>query len=148
MVSEHEDGEMIARTIQRLGYNTVRGSSTHGGSKAFRQMLKLLRNGQNCAILPDGPNGPKQEFKLGAVLLAQRAHAQILPLTFSTQKPITFKSWDGFTIWKPFAKCCGVFGKPFFIPRDIKPDKLEPIRIKVENSMNALVKEADAIFRK
>jgi lysophospholipid acyltransferase (LPLAT)-like uncharacterized protein len=148
MVSEHEDGEMIAQTIKRLGYTTVRGSSTRGGSRAFRQMLKLLRTGHNCAILPDGPNGPKQEFKMGAVLLAQRAHAQILPLTFSAQNPITFKTWDAFTIWKPFSKCYGVFGEPVFIPQGLKADKLGPIRQQIENSMNNLVKEADAIFRK
>jgi lysophospholipid acyltransferase (LPLAT)-like uncharacterized protein len=147
MVSEHEDGEMIAQTILRLGYETVRGSSTRGGSKAFREMLRGIRKGANCAILPDGPNGPKQEFKLGAVLLAQRANAQILPLTFSAQKPITLKTWDAFTIWKPFSKCYGVFGEPIEIPRDIPSDELESWRLKIETQMNDLVIEADEIFR-
>lgn len=148
MVSEHADGEMIAQTVERLGYKTVRGSSTRGGSKAFRGMLRGIRKGSDCAILPDGPNGPKQEFKMGAVLLAQLAHAQILPLTFSAQKPITLKTWDSFTLWKPFSKCYGVFGEPFEIPTDIPIDELEPWRLKIEQRMNDLVQEADALFRK
>lgn len=146
MVSEHEDGEMIAQTILRLGYRTVRGSSTRGGSKAFRQMLRLLRQGHNCAILPDGPNGPRQQFKMGAILLAQRAGANLLPLTFSAQKPITLRSWDRFTIWKPFSRCIAAFGRPISIPKDLPPDELEAMRTRVENEMNNLVAETDALF--
>ena len=85
---------------------------------------------------------------MGAILLAQRANAQLLPLSFSAQNPITFKTWDSFTIWKPLSKCYGVFGEPMIIPRDISSDKLEPYRLTVENNMNKLVIEADAIFRK
>ena len=39
MISRHADGEVIARIVQRLGYTTVRGSSTRGGAGA------LLRRG-------------------------------------------------------------------------------------------------------
>lgn len=148
MVSEHGDGEMIAQTILRLGYKTVRGSSTRGGSRAVRQMLKVLKNGNNCAILPDGPNGPRHAFKLGAILIAQRSEAWLLPCTFSASKPIQLHSWDRFTLWRPFSKLQVVYGEPMAIPRKISPLELEQYRVKMENRMNALVKEADAAFRK
>ena len=119
MVSEHDDGEMIAQTIQRLGYTTVRGSSTRGGSKAFRQMLSRLKKGVIGAILPDGPNGPRYEVKLGALLLAQRSDAWLLPVTFSSNKPITLRSWDRFTFWWPFAKLRMAYGEPIRIPRNL-----------------------------
>ena len=32
MISRHRDGEMVARLVEQLGYDTVRGSSTRGGA--------------------------------------------------------------------------------------------------------------------
>jgi len=147
MVSRHNDGEMIARTIVRLGYETVRGSSSHGGREAYRDMLKMLKAGRVCAVLPDGPRGPRCELKLGTILLAQRGNAVLLPITFSARKPIVINSWDQFMLWKPFSKIRLVYGKPFVVPRKISPQKLEPIRLEFEKQMNDLQKDADAFFR-
>lgn len=147
MVSQHGDGELIAQTIQRLGYQTVRGSSTRGGSKAFREMLRLLRHGQYGAILPDGPRGPRQEFKMGAVVLAQMANAYLLPLTFAAEKPIFLKSWDRFTLWKPFSRIVAMYGKPIKVPRHLRKNDLENFRLYLENEMNVLQSRADAVFQ-
>ncbi len=145
MVSEHDDGEMIAQTIMRLGYRTIRGSSTRGGYKAFRDMLKVLKKGKNCTVLPDGPNGPRYEFKLGSILLAQRSQALILPLTFSAKRKIVINSWDRFTFWWPFSKVYCVYGKPITIPRNISAADLESYRKHVEERMQELQQEADAL---
>ena len=146
MVSEHNDGEMIARTVERLGFRTVRGSSTRGGSKAYRAMLRALKDGSHCTILPDGPTGPRHEFKMGAVQLAQRAGAVIQPLTFGAKKSIMFKTWDGFTLWRPFSRIALVYGKPITLPRKTTPEELESWRLFVQNRLIELQDEADALF--
>jgi hypothetical protein len=79
---------MIAQTVHRLGYVTVRGSSTRGGRQAFRGMMAALRQKKICAILPDGPKGPCHEFKMGALLFAMRANCYLLPMTFAASRPI------------------------------------------------------------
>ncbi len=33
MISEHKDGEAITRTVEYLGIDSIRGSSTRGGAK-------------------------------------------------------------------------------------------------------------------
>ena len=147
MVSEHSDGEMIAKTIERIGYETVRGSSTRGGSKAFRQLLRALKTNGVGTILPDGPNGPRYKFKMGAVLLAQLSGAYLLPVTYSAQKPITLKSWDRFTLWWPLSKLYVIYGEPMKIPRKSSSEELERYRQAIEDRMNLLQKEADAIFQ-
>lgn len=147
MVSEHGDGEIIARTILKLGYLTIRGSSTRGGQRAFREMLKALKNGHHCTVLPDGPQGPSQVMKMGAILLAQRSGGYLLPLTFAAQKPIRMKSWDRFTLWRPFSKVAVIYGEPLEIPRKQNPGQLEEYRLFVESRMNNLQAEADEIFR-
>jgi lysophospholipid acyltransferase (LPLAT)-like uncharacterized protein len=148
MVSEHGDGEIIAQAILRLGYRTARGSSTRGGQKAFRALLREVKNGAECTILPDGPQGPRHELKMGAIVLAQMAGVPILPLTFAAQRPIVFRSWDRFTMWWPFSKVYVLYGKPITIPRKLTPSQLEEHRLTVEQQLLALEKEADDIFRK
>ena len=146
MISEHRDGEIIAKTIHRLGYTSIRGSSTRGGSKAFRQMLRQLRSGRICGILPDGPKGPRHEAKMGTVPLAQASGALLLPMTFAAHKPIVFKSWDLFTLWRPFSKLVLVYGRPFSLPRTRNPEEMEEQRLQVQDTLNVLQKEADAFF--
>src|SRR5437870_2987158 len=41
MISEHRDGELIHRVLQRFRVGAVRGSSTRGAAKALRQLVRL-----------------------------------------------------------------------------------------------------------
>src|SRR5947209_5783735 len=59
LISDHADGEMIARACQRLGMGVVRGSDTRGGVKAIRQILEQGGT-RNIVITPDGPRGPRR----------------------------------------------------------------------------------------
>jgi len=147
MVSQALDGEMIAQTLHRLGYRTVRGSSTRGGKEAFHAMVTVLSRGRVCAIIPDGPQGPRHKFKAGALYLAQRSGAYLLPLTFSSSHKIQFKSWDKFTIWWPFAKCVAVYGKPEQVHKDLNAAEMVQYRKQIQQRMIALEKKADAYFR-
>ena len=44
ITSENFDGEWIARIIQRFGYGTARGSTSRGGARALRELLRDLRH--------------------------------------------------------------------------------------------------------
>ena len=147
MVSEHGDGELIAKTVERLGYSTVRGSSSRGGTKAFRQMLRAFKEHPVTTILPDGPRGPRHEFKPGAILLSQISGAYLLPMTFAAKWQISFNSWDGFTMWLPFSKVCMCYGKPVQVPHRESTEQLELYRQQMQQRMIRLVKEADGLFR-
>lgn len=147
MVSEHRDGEMIAQTVARLGYQTVRGSSTRGGRAAFRDMLKALRAGNICCILPDGPTGPRHVIKSGTLILAMRAGCPILPITFAAHHPIVLRSWDRFTLWRPFSRLCLMYGEPFRVPAGLNAEQLETFRLEAQRRMQQLEEEADGIFR-
>jgi lysophospholipid acyltransferase (LPLAT)-like uncharacterized protein len=147
MVSEHRDGEMIAQTLHRLGYKTVRGSSTRGGRQAFREMLKALRSNQICTILPDGPTGPRHVLKSGPLVLAMRTGCALLPITFTASRPVVLRSWDRFTFWWPLSRVCMIYGKPFRVPAGLDAEALEKVRQQAEQRMNLLEEEADGVFR-
>ncbi len=86
LISQHRDGELIARIIARFGHQAVRGSSTRGGAGALRQLIRLGRSGTDLVVTPDGPKGPKQVAKLGAIQLAKATGMPIVPLAFSCSK--------------------------------------------------------------
>lgn len=147
MVSLHDDGEMIAHTLHRLGYITARGSSSRGGQRAMIAMIRTLKNGGVGAIMPDGPKGPRHRFKAGAVAIAQRAGAYLLPFTFSATSKKQFKSWDKFTVMLPFSTSVVMYGEPVFVPADSTPEEIHYIRQNMEERMVELEQRADAYFQ-
>jgi len=112
MSSRSFDSEYIARFIQRFGYGAARGSSTRGGKAALIQMIRAVRNGKSAAFTVDGPRGPIYEAKPGAVLLAAKSKAALLPFSVSMNRFWQLPSWDKIQIPKPFARVVVVIGKP------------------------------------
>jgi lysophospholipid acyltransferase (LPLAT)-like uncharacterized protein len=104
LISEHGDGEIIARTALSLGFQTIRGSTSRGASRALIGLIRHLEGGGEVAITPDGPRGPRGEFAPGAAVAAQRAGAALLMVRASTRRAWHLRSWDRFIIPKPFAR--------------------------------------------
>jgi lysophospholipid acyltransferase (LPLAT)-like uncharacterized protein len=110
VISEHRDGEIIARVAESLGYATVRGSSSRGGSRALIGLMREIDAGRDGAITPDGPRGPARVFAPGAAVAAQRTGALIVPIRAAASRAWRLKSWDRFLIPKPFARVRVSFG--------------------------------------
>jgi lysophospholipid acyltransferase (LPLAT)-like uncharacterized protein len=104
LISEHRDGEIIARIASALGFRTVRGSTYRGADRALAGLVRELRDGHDVAVTPDGPRGPAGHFAPGALIAAQRAGAPIVSVGVGVSRAWRMKSWDGFMIPKPFAR--------------------------------------------
>ena len=143
MISQHRDGEMIARTVHHFGVRTVRGSTTRGGSKALREMLQVVKSGNSVAITPDGPKGPRMRTQSGIVLLARLSGAPIVPATYAVSRRKLASSWDRFVIALPFSRGLYLWGPPIHVAPDADEAALEAARLEVERSLNALTEEAD-----
>jgi len=143
LISQHRDGQFIARTVARFGIRTVIGSSSHGGSAAVRSMLKALKAGESVGITPDGPRGPGFRASSGVVTLACLAGAAVVPVSFSTTAGLMLKSWDRFLVPWPGRRGVFVWGQPVIVPRNADGDTLEACRQEVERALNAATHEAD-----
>ena len=110
LISQHQDGEIIARIISRFGHRAVRGSSTRGGALALRELIRLGRSGADLVVTPDGPKGPRQVAKLGVVQLAKATGLPIVPLAFSCSKKNSLRAGTGSwsRIHGPEGSICGV----------------------------------------
>lgn len=117
MASDSRDGELISQVLERIGYAVARGSSTRGGLKALQQLRKFMDQGRIGVLTVDGPRGPRRKPKEGAVYLAQRSGAVLLPLRALCSSAWVFeKSWDHFQLPKPFCRCEVRFGPVLEFP--------------------------------
>jgi lysophospholipid acyltransferase (LPLAT)-like uncharacterized protein len=123
LISQHQDGEIIARIVERFGFRAVRGSSTRGGVQALRELIRLGRSGVDLVVTPDGPKGPPQVAKLGVIQLARASRLPIIPLAFGCSKKnssrVGIASWS--RIPAPGDSSCGA--RPCgFRPRMMRPN--------------------------
>ncbi len=115
LVSEHKDGELIARVLQWMGYALIRGSTSRGAGRALIGLVRTLREGGDVAVTPDGPRGPRHKFAPGAAVAANRAGAPILPAVAHVDRFWKLASWDEFIIPKPFARITIAYGSPTMV---------------------------------
>lgn len=138
LISQHRDGQIIARVIGHFGLGTAAGSSSRGGSAALRQMIKALKAGEYVGITPDGPRGPRMRATPGIVSVARMAGVPIIPCAYSTQKRKVLGSWDRFQVALPFSRGLIQWGEPITVPKGIDAQGLEAKRQEVEAAMIAL----------
>jgi lysophospholipid acyltransferase (LPLAT)-like uncharacterized protein len=104
LVSRSFDGELIARTVERLGFVAVRGSSSRDGAVGLRNLQRAYQEKNYIAITADGPRGPAQIAKPGVTQLAQLAGAPVGAIYIHPHRAWTLRSWDRFLIPKPFSR--------------------------------------------
>ncbi|MBN1905866.1 MAG: lysophospholipid acyltransferase family protein [Deltaproteobacteria bacterium] len=149
MVSQSRDGEFAARLINALGLGDVRGSSTRGGLGALIKLKqKILAGETNGGMVVDGPLGPARVAKKGAVTLAQKSRAPLMPIMWGTDRCRVLNSWDRFIIPKPFAKIVYCHTEPIWVPESANDDELEICRKQLEESLNRAAKWCDEQFGK
>ena len=148
LISQHRDGEFISRVIALLGFASVRGSTTRGGTKAVFQMANKNLEGYDVAVTPDGPRGPKYVAQPGAIYIAQRNGMPIIPISDSAKRRWTLKSWDGFVIPKPFSPVVITLGQPIYVSAQATAEQIEEKRKELEEKLLSLTSQADGYFVK
>ncbi|MFA5257288.1 MAG: lysophospholipid acyltransferase family protein [Opitutales bacterium] len=104
MVSVSRDGALISRFVEMLGLGVCRGSSSKRAMAVMRDLLNLLKAGEDVAITPDGPRGPIYSFHDGASVLALLSRAPVILACPNPHAGKRFNSWDGFYLPHPFSK--------------------------------------------
>ena len=104
LISPSFDGELIARTVEYLGFLPMRGSSSRGGAAGLRAMAEAYHAAHRCAFTADGPRGPSMVAKPGPVQLAQLVQATWIGVFYAVpDRAWELNSWDRFLIPKPFS---------------------------------------------
>lgn len=148
LVSPSTDGEIIARTVRLFGIKTIRGSSYKSGSKAFRELIRVVRDKGRVFITVDGSRGPVFKVQKGLLHLAKISNMPVLPVTYGAEKALVFKSWDRFIIPHPFTRVVVIYGEPVYVPRDSSEEEIEEKRMELEKRLIEMTDRADKYYKK
>ncbi len=151
LISRSNDGEFVAKASRRLNLAVMRGSTRNpkkdkgkGGAVAYREMLDFVRSGGCMCMMPDGPRGPRQRARAGAVKLAQAAQVPLHAFSCTTKWRIMFNSWDRFVLPLPFGRGVIVWNAPIDPPAlDATDIELEGVRRLLETRLNEATAQAD-----
>lgn len=102
LVSESGDGELLARTLTRLGYTVTRGSDT-SGSQNVRHLVGTLRSGGYVGMALDGPRGPAHQVKPGSPWLSKVSGRPLWLVDVRYGAHFTLKTWDNFVVPLPMS---------------------------------------------
>jgi lysophospholipid acyltransferase (LPLAT)-like uncharacterized protein len=112
LASNHSDGRLVARVVENFSMSAVFGSTGKNGTAAAKKLIRLVKSGENIAITPDGPKGPRHKLTPGVIAVSRLTKADILPFSYCVKRYYRFNSWDRFIFIWPFNRGVMVWGKP------------------------------------
>ena len=146
LISSSDDGEAIYEIFAHYNYQAVRGSTTRGGIKALKKLIKLQKKKKSVAITPDGPLGPPGKIQSGVILLAKYAGVPIIPWHYEANHQWNLNSWDRHKIPKPFSKIIEVFGEPFHVPKNLPTEDVPIFCEKLEKILKEIAHKTSEKF--
>jgi len=144
-VSHHRDGELMAKTLSRFGFSTVRGSTSRGALGGLKGLLRVLKEGHDVAVAPDGPRGPACVVSPGVIALARLSGCPIRPVAYSARNNLRARSWDRFMVPLPFSHGAVVWGDPIHVPRRTDETLEMEKRKDLERALNQVTEQADSL---
>jgi len=113
LVSHSADGQMQARALRVQGLLVERGSSSRGGARGLRAIVRRLARGQDAAFAVDGPKGPRFTVLPGARAAARLSSGVLVPMGRAAPRSVTLqRTWDRFCIPLPFSRVAVRLGAP------------------------------------
>jgi lysophospholipid acyltransferase (LPLAT)-like uncharacterized protein len=143
LISGHRDGQIIAKVGAAFGIQMAVGSSSKGGMRAAREMLRLARAGHSLFVTPDGPRGPRMRINSDGVLdLARLTGLPILPVAVSLGRSKVLKSWDRLMLPGIFSKVAIRYGAPITV--DVGTEQAE-LSERLSAALTAAQQDADRL---
>lgn len=143
LTSASQDGEILAAFLERFNVRPIRGSSSRQGAAALLEMKRLIEQGFDVAITPDGPRGPLYHLNPGVITLAQKTGALIMPIRVHYSRCWRLKTWDAFEIPKPFATVTIVLLPLYRVAATSSDEEFEPERARLERVLREPVAASD-----
>jgi hypothetical protein len=142
LTSKSKDGDLLAKVLKKWKYQVVRGSSSTGGDVALGIMVDYARNKYSIAITPDGPRGPRQNFKAGAVITAKKTKIPLVLAGVAFKRKKILSNWDKFEIPYFFTTVKVVYSEPIYVDTDLTYEETSAVISKCDKELNKLQLQA------
>lgn len=104
MASAHADAQIAAENLRRRGIEIIELATSGDNTTAIKRAVKALRQGSSLGITVDGPFGPAEQAKPGAIVVASMAGVQVAPCTYDVTRKFHLKTWDKFVVPLPWGR--------------------------------------------
>lgn len=151
IISKSPDGNINTYALERMGVRVMRASGARGravrdakakgGAEGLRAMVRALKNGETVCFSADVPK-VSRVCDAGIIMLARFSGRPILPVAVVTSRHIRFNSWDRACLGLPFGRGAMVFGEPIPVPREVEPELVDALRLKVQAELNRVHDQA------
>lgn len=122
MMPDDWRGDTLAHWAHRLGAlpwrMNLKGDATMATARKLARMVRMLREGRDAYVTPDGPDGPAYYVKPGVAYLAQKTRAILLPVGAYTRTGYRLNRWDRYVVPRPFSRISVVIAEPLPVPDD------------------------------
>ncbi|MQY59206.1 MAG: DUF374 domain-containing protein [Clostridia bacterium] len=122
-------GDFMAQLASVFKYRIVRISRHR---RSIMPFIRAIKEGYPGFIAVDGPLGPPRETKAGAIHVARKSGAEIIPLAVEARRGFLLNRWDNHCIPLPFNNITVFIGKPIVVKDG---DSLEVKREEVTSSL-------------
>jgi lysophospholipid acyltransferase (LPLAT)-like uncharacterized protein len=143
LTSRHRDANWIAEAARHLGFRTIRGSTSKGGSQALLEFLRHEAS-RNLGIACDGPLGPRRQMAPGPIYLSSRLQIPLVLYGAGYDRPWRVDTWDRFAVPRPGSRARLVVGPRMQIPANLDRAQVEHYRQRAETLLLRLTFEAEA----
>jgi lysophospholipid acyltransferase (LPLAT)-like uncharacterized protein len=137
LVSRSGDGDVSQELLKGFGYRVVRGSSSRGGARAVREMLRVLEGGSVLILTPDGPRGPAHSVNPGIAWMVRATGHPVVPCGVVCDRAWHARSWDRFTIPRLRARVVVIYGTPLWVERDATEEDMQRVTERIREEMLA-----------
>ncbi len=153
LASRAGEGEIISRTLKKLGCGTVRGAAAtdrsrmfeKGSVAAFRGLKASIDAGHSVVMTADYDRKSHGTVSPGIVALARLTQRPIIPAVVVTHNRFHLRSWDRTAFNLPFGRAAFVHAGPIMVPRRATESELEEKRLEVERTLHAIAERAYVI---
>ncbi|KKM55590.1 hypothetical protein LCGC14_1552500 [marine sediment metagenome] len=122
-------GDFMAQLASVFKYRIVRISRRR---RSIMPFMEAIKEGYSGFIAVDGPLGPARETKAGAIYIARKSRAKIIPLAVQARRGFLLNRWDNHCLPLPFNNITISIGKPIVVKEG---DSLELKRGEVTSSL-------------
>jgi len=146
IVSADRRGNTLATWFRLLGikpYFVAHYSTSLSQARGVVHFVRAVKGGASTFVNPDGPDGPPYVVKPGAVYIAKKTGARLLPSAAFTATKYTLKRWDRYSVPLPFSRIAIVVGEPVPALPDGNP---EVIAQTLTEAMHQATADAERLY--
>ena len=134
LVSGSRDGDILSALISSYENGSAIRAPHLGRYQALREVVRRVDSKRQVVVItPDGPRGPRYEFKPGIALAALETGASLFSLDWEASHYWELKTWDRFRIPKPFTTVRIIVGPPLCFDKERPPTLEEAIALLKNN---------------